>query len=1029
MRTKVNKSLAFIIGMIMIFSILTNGLSVYVQATINNSQGLFKSVESNNSEENLLKKSDITIYNDKDNNGWYYIIENGVKKTVYCYQQNKIQPSINGTSGYSKVDFFSSDVTEPTSKVTKEMIATLLYLGFPSNATGLQEEWGIDDSRADYLTQQTIWDFIKGNVVTYLKDTAYEYDLSYYAGSPDSPYFEKYGYNGDVIIDNDVVLNEVDGVWKSDTLAIGGNYNGEISFNNLPENVKVYDASTNIEINSTVKVGDSIYIVYSGIVQDDFLATVGYEYSTTSTVYYKAADSTYQDMIGFEEILNQGNISISAKNQNKELPSKNTNANVVIDKVEKGTDNKLIGAVLSLYEGTSESGKLIEEWTTTGEAKKIQVEYGKTYTLIEKSAPEGYEIADPITFTVKGNNTINTGNISVIGDTTDYVGYRYNSERYVTDGKNSSIVYCINHDLDNPEVVLNPTLPSLSDKTYPHYKHWILSDVNDEILRENQTVDFTREQLAELLLAGYPTDYYGYQQKYNLTNSEAYSRTQAVLDAVLSGNTKLQNTNGLTDKYLDLANYYNDLVNAYLNPKAENASSVVDFFSWIDGTGKDGKTYQNLVGITFASNDITIEVTMEDAKKEIIETPKISIPVEKKWVGDAAESATVRLFADGVEVDSVELTKDNNWKHTFSGLAKYDQTTGNEISYSIKEDAVAGYNSVITGNAELGFTVTNTITGKTSVGVTKEWIGPAAKSVTVNLLADGKKVDTQELNEQNNWQYTFTNLEKYKDGQEITYTIEEVSLQGYDSLISGDSQNGFVITNTNTETIDIPVTKKWVGDAAESATVRLFADGVEVDSVKLTKDNNWKHTFSGLTKYDQTTGDEINYSIKEDVVTGYDSVIIGNAELGFTVTNIKIVGKLEITKTDVADGTLLPNAGFRIYDENKNVISEGRTDEKGIATFELGYGKYYYQEFDAPEGYVIDETLFPFEIKTNGEIVKAEMTNTKKQIIIDEEDLKDQKDNNNILPKTGNLSNVGYLLLSLVIILYGKILITRKENY
>ncbi|WP_133017140.1 Cna B-type domain-containing protein, partial [Clostridium cuniculi] len=119
------------------------------------------------------------------------------------------------------------------------------------------------------------------------------------------------------------------------------------------------------------------------------------------------------------------------------------------------------------------------------------------------------------------------------------------------------------------------------------------------------------------------------------------------------------------------------------------------------------------------------------------------------------------------------------------------------------------------------------------------------------------------------------------------------SLQGYDSLISGDSQNGFVITNTNTETIDIPVTKKWVGDAAESVTVRLFADGVEINSVKLTKDNNWSHTFAGLTKYDQTTGNEISYSIKEDAVAGYNSVITGNAELGFTVTNT-ITGKTSV---------------------------------------------------------------------------------------------------------------------------------------
>jgi LPXTG-motif cell wall-anchored protein len=51
------------------------------------------------------------------------------------------------------------------------------------------------------------------------------------------------------------------------------------------------------------------------------------------------------------------------------------------------------------------------------------------------------------------------------------------------------------------------------------------------------------------------------------------------------------------------------------------------------------------------------------------------------------------------------------------------------------------------------------------------------------------------------------------------------------------------------------------------------------------------------------------------------------------------------------------------------------TDENGLAVFELTYGKYTYQEYEAPEGYVIDETCFPFEITENGQIVKAVMTN------------------------------------------------------
>lgn len=95
------------------------------------------------------------------------------------------------------------------------------------------------------------------------------------------------------------------------------------------------------------------------------------------------------------------------------------------------------------------------------------------------------------------------------------------------------------------------------------------------------------------------------------------------------------------------------------------------------------------------------------------------------------------------------------------------------------------------------------------------------------------------------------------------------------------------------------------------------------------------------------------------------------------MTNNPIMGTLEITKIDVATGKVLSNAGFRIKDaETGEIVAEGYTDENGIARFELRYGKYTYQEFDAPNGYQIDEKEYDFEIKKDGEIVKAKMENT-----------------------------------------------------
>ena len=269
-------------------------------------------------------------------------------------------------------------------------------------------------------------------------------------------------------------------------------------------------------------------------------------------------------------------------------------------------------------------------------------------------------------------------------------------------------------------------------------------------------------------------------------------------------------------------------------------------------------------------------------------TAKVDVPVEKKWVGPAAEKATVRLLAGGADAGkSVELNESNGWKASFEGLPKYD-ASGAEIEYAVAEDAVDGYSSAITGDAHNGFAVTNTSTAKVDVPVEKKWVGPAAAKATVRLLAGGADSGKSvELNESNGWKGTFSGLPKYdpQTGEQIAYAVAEEPVDGYDSAITGDAQTGFTVTNTSTAKVDVPVEKKWVGPAAEKATVRLLAGGADSGkSVELNESNGWKASFEGLAKYD-ASGAEIEYTVKEDAVDGYDSAVTGDAEHGFTVTN------------------------------------------------------------------------------------------------------------------------------------------------
>lgn len=116
------------------------------------------------------------------------------------------------------------------------------------------------------------------------------------------------------------------------------------------------------------------------------------------------------------------------------------------------------------------------------------------------------------------------------------------------------------------------------------------------------------------------------------------------------------------------------------------------------------------------------------------------------------------------------------------------------------------------------------------------------------------------------------------------------------------------------------------------------------------------------------------FSIEKDGET----VEISNTENGKGFMNKPKRGSVEITKTDISTGELIPDCGIEILDKDGNVIVQGRTDKNGVVTFEmLRAGDYLYREFDAPDGYILDENSYSFTIKEDGEIVKCQMTNTK----------------------------------------------------
>ena len=335
--------------------------------------------------------------------------------------------------------------------------------------------------------------------------------------------------------------------------------------------------------------------------------------------------------------------------------------------------------------------------------------------------------------------------------------------------------------------------------------------------------------------------------------------------------------------------------------------------------------------------EATVSYDDEKAFENTYTPAKTEVPVKKVWKdennqdGKRPTSVTVKLLADGQDTGkTLELNAANGWTGSFTNLDA--DKGGTPIQYTVVEVTVAGYTSEITGDAASGFTITNSYSPETvDVKATKNWDdannqdGKRPTKITINLLADGKKVDSKEIQAaaDGTWTATFEKLAKYKAGKEIKYTVTEEAVAEYEATITD-----FTITNKYApKEIDYKVTKVWNdannqdGKRPESVTVQLYkkvgnADPVAVEGKKLTltaKDktdaNTWVASFTNLPQYE--AGKEITYSIKEvDVPAGYEASVTGQV----------------VTNTHNPDTVIL--SGTKVWKDNNNQDGKRTTSVK-----------------------------------------------------------------------------------------------------
>lgn len=273
---------------------------------------------------------------------------------------------------------------------------------------------------------------------------------------------------------------------------------------------------------------------------------------------------------------------------------------------------------------------------------------------------------------------------------------------------------------------------------------------------------------------------------------------------------------------------------------------------------------------------------------------------------------------------------------------------------------------------------------------------PVAMLEIVKSSTDGKVAGISfkvEVQNSKKW----TELGTYVSDEDGKILVEGLEV-GKKLRITELVPKNYICTSANTQTITLVKGINSVSFTNKPVvTLELLktSDDGKVAGIEFTLEQKIGDEFTVLGTYVTDADGKISvedltegavYRLTETVPEGYigeTPVQEFTAQLGtnaVSFTNRLIRGDLRIVKVDKATQTPLEGAGYRVFNAAGEVVAEGYTDENGEVSFEnLAYGEYTYQEFAAPEGFVLDETVYSFSILQDGIEIAKEHNNQPKE--------------------------------------------------
>ena len=378
----------------------------------------------------------------------------------------------------------------------------------------------------------------------------------------------------------------------------------------------------------------------------------------------------------------------------------------------------------------------------------------------------------------------------------------------------------------------------------------------------------------------------------------------------------------------------------------------------VDSTMKEFKiTEENKIAkVTVTNKKIrgTLEITKLDDSRVAIEGVKFNILAsDKKTVietltTDKSGYATTKKLDKGTYYYQEVEVPDGYVKD--EEIFEFQINEQNEV---VKREVI---NKKITGKLEI------TKLDDTRVGI---------KGVKFNILASDKKTVIETLTTDK------TGYAETKKLDKGTYYYQEVEVP--DGYVKDDEIFEFQINELN------EVVKREVINLKIDEDSKTPIEGVKfniLDSkgkvlTTVTTDKDGKAEVKDLLKgkyYYQEIEAPAFYEFSDKKIKF--EINTNNEVIKQTVTNKKITGTIQITKVDDAKQPV-EGVVFEIKDEQGKLVDTIKTDKNGIAVSNepLVKGIYTYQEISAPEEYIMDTSVYKFEVKNVNQIIKKTVKN------------------------------------------------------